>query len=144
MAKAVEIGSQAALLIAEEEQLLARVRDRLAAQAGEGGGIGLGLDQIRELIDLRDQVAEAKPEDLAPLLGQMTRASAIAARRGRGRELPIDPASPYFAHLRLREGGKERDVLIGKRGHIDRAAGVQIVDWRNAPVSRIYYRYDEG
>src|SRR6516162_2679141 len=124
MAKAVETGSDAARIVAEEETLLGRVRDRLAVQAREDGGVGLDYDQ--DLIDLRDQVAEAKPEDVAPLVEQMTRASAIAARRGRGRELPVDPASPYFAHLRLREGGKERDVLIGKRGHIDRAAGVQI------------------
>src|SRR5439155_9311230 len=36
------------------------------------------------------------------------------------------------------------DVLIGRRSLIDRAAGVQIVDWRDAPVSQVYYRYDEG
>ena len=35
-------------------------------------------------------------------------------------------------------------MLIGRRGLIDRAAGVQIVDWRDAPVSQVYYRYDEG
>ena len=46
--------------------------------------------------------------------------------------------------MRLKEGSKSRDVLIGKRGFIDREAGVQIVDWRNAPISRVYYRYDEG
>src|SRR5262245_7178896 len=142
MPKALEPGSDAERIVAEEESLLGRVQKRLTAPLREDGGIALNYDQ--ELIDLRDQVAEAKPEDVAPLVEQMTRASAIAARRGRGRELPVDPASPYFAHLRLREGGKERDVLIGKRGLIDRAAGVQIVDWRNAPVSRIYYRYDEG
>ena len=33
---------------------------------------------------------------------------------------------------------------IGKRGFIDRKANVQIVDWRHAPISQIYYRYDEG
>src|SRR5207237_4602776 len=91
-----------------------------------------------------DQIAEAKPEDVAPLVEQMARMSAVAAQRGRGRELPVSAESPYFAHLRLREGDRERDVLIGKRGLIDRSAGVQIVDWRNAPVSRIYYRYEEG
>jgi DNA helicase-2/ATP-dependent DNA helicase PcrA len=141
MGRPIESGSDAARIVAEEQSLLERVSERLT-EAQQGDGIGLDYD--RELLDLRDQVAEAKPEDVAPLVEQMTRASAIAARRGRGRELPIDPASPYFAHLRLREGGRERDVLIGKRGLIDRAAGVQIVDWRNAPVSRIYYRYDEG
>jgi DNA helicase-2/ATP-dependent DNA helicase PcrA len=46
--------------------------------------------------------------------------------------------------MRLREQGKTRDVMIGKRGFIDRSSNVQIVDWRNAPVSRIYYRYEEG
>ena len=35
-------------------------------------------------------------------------------------------------------------MLVGKRGFIDRQSNVQIVDWRNAPVSRIYYRYEEG
>ncbi len=35
-------------------------------------------------------------------------------------------------------------MLVGKRGFIDRSSNVQIVDWRNAPVSRIYYRYEEG
>src|SRR3546814_15600036 len=27
---------------------------------------------------------------------------------------------------------------------LDRQSNVQIVDWRNAPISRIYYRYEEG
>ena len=35
-------------------------------------------------------------------------------------------------------------MLIGARSYVDGAAGVRIVDWRNAPVSRIYYRYHEG
>jgi DNA helicase-2/ATP-dependent DNA helicase PcrA len=54
-------------------------------------------------------------------------------------------SSPYFAHMTLREGpDKQRDVLIGKRGFIDRRSNVQIVDWRNAPISQVYYRYEEG
>jgi DNA helicase-2/ATP-dependent DNA helicase PcrA len=58
---------------------------------------------------------------------------------------PIDAASPYFAHLRLKlQDGSDQEVMIGRRGLIDRAAGVQIVDWRDAPISRIYYRYEEG
>jgi DNA helicase-2/ATP-dependent DNA helicase PcrA len=45
--------------------------------------------------------------------------------------------------MRLEEGGKRRDVLIGPRSHLDSNGGVRIVDWRNAPVSRIFYRYQE-
>jgi DNA helicase-2/ATP-dependent DNA helicase PcrA len=74
----------------------------------------------------------------------MTRLAALRARLGGGKQLPVDITSPYFAHIRLRESGKSKDVLVGKRGFIDRQSNVQIVDWRNAPVSRIYYRYEEG
>ncbi len=76
---------------------------------------------------------------------QMERIQGIAARRIENVVEPVDPRSPYFGHLRLREEGRgERDVLIGKTTHINGAAGVRIVDWRHAPVSQIYYRYEEG
>src|SRR5262245_39368787 len=109
----------------------------------EGPRIGAS-DLDNDLLSLRDQISEARAEDLPPLVEQMTRLAALKSRIGGGRQLPVDIASPYFAHLRLKEGGKSRDVLVGKRGFIDRDANVQIVDWRNAPVSRIYYRYEEG
>lgn len=105
-------------------------------------------DLDRDLIELRDAIAEAKPEDLAPLVEQMTRLAALRGRLGKGKDLPVDIQSPYFAHMVLQEGAKDkrkkRDVLIGKRGFIDRGSNVQIVDWRNAPISQVYYRYDEG
>jgi DNA helicase IV len=50
--------------------------------------------------------------------------------------------SPYFGHLRLREDGRERDLCLGKGTFIER--GVTVVDWRNAPISRIFYRYRQG
>jgi DNA helicase-2/ATP-dependent DNA helicase PcrA len=120
--------------------LLGRVSGALSELSGKATG---APDFDRELVTLRDQIAEAKPEDIPALVEQMTRLSAIAQRYGKGRDLPLDPESPYFAHLRLREDERPRDVLIGKRGFIDRSRRVQIVDWRNAPVSRIYYRYEE-
>ena len=46
--------------------------------------------------------------------------------------------------MRLMEAGRRRDVLIGQRGYVEPGGGVQIVDWRNAPVSRLFYRYEEG
>src|SRR5215470_13386936 len=144
-------GPEATAIIAEEEQLLAGTVARLGGAPVEPVGDAPQHDYDRELIELRDAIAEAKPEDLAPLVEQMARLSAIAARRGRSRTLPVDPMSPYFAHLRLRDRAKsengeevkERDILIGKRGFVERG-GVPIVDWRNAPVSKIYYRYEEG
>ncbi|WP_428268467.1 ATP-binding domain-containing protein [Haliangium sp.] len=144
MSKPLQPGTPGAEIVADEERLYGRVQARVA-MGTEDTQERVGTDDLdRELIGLRDQIAEAKPEDLAPLVEQMTRLAALRARLGGGRSLPVDVTSPYFAHMTLEEGGKSRDVLVGKRGFIDRKHGVQIVDWRNAPVSRIYYRYAEG
>ncbi len=148
MRNEVPAGSDGAKIIAEEERLFGQVSARIALGEEEELAPQIGAaDLDKDLLSLRDQIAEAKPEDLPPLVEQMTRLAALRGRLGGSRTLPADINSPYFAHMRLREGGpasKPRDVMIGKRGFIDRSSNVQIVDWRNAPVSRIYYRYEEG
>ena len=137
----IESDAEEAAIVADEQRTLARVSAALSQlNIAETGA----PDYDEALVNLRDQMADAKPEDLAPLVEQMTRISAIAQRYGRGRNLPVNPQSPYFAHLRLREEAGRKDILIGKHGFIDRQHNVKIVDWRNAPVSRIYYRYEEG
>src|ERR1051325_7337714 len=144
MANEVAKGSPAAMIVAEEERLYGQVRARVALGEDEERPQVGASDIDADLLSLRDQIAEARPEDLPPLVEQMTRLAALRARPGGGPPLPGDITSPYFAHIRLSEHGKRKDVLVGKRGFIDRQSNVQIVDWRNAPVSRIYYRYEEG
>jgi len=145
MGNEVEKNSPGATVIAEEERLFGQVQARVAlGDEDDGNPQIVGSDLDADLLSLRDQISEARAEDLPPLIEQMTRLAALKSRIGGGRQLPIDITSPYFAHLRLRESGKHRDVLVGKRGFIDRESNVQIVDWRNAPISRIYYRYEEG
>jgi len=148
MGNQVPKDSPAANIIAEEERLYGQVQARVALGDEDEGRPHIGASDLDvDLISLRDQIAEARPEDLPPLIEQMTRLAALRSRLGGGKSLPVDITSPYFAHMRLREpphGGKSRDVMVGKRGFIDRQSNVQIVDWRNAPISRIYYRYEEG
>ena len=145
MANEVPKGTPAAGVIAEEERLFGQVQARVAMGEEDEGRPRIGANDLdADLISLRDQIAEARPEDLPPLVEQMTRLASLKSRIGGGVSLPIDIASPYFAHMRLKEHAKPRDVMIGKRGFIDRQSNVQIVDWRNAPISRIYYRYEEG
>jgi len=128
-------------VVVEEIEILERVRSHLGAAGSRSAGAG---DYDSELVSLRDAIAEARPEDVPPLVEHMTRLQALAAQRGMGDEAPLDPSCPYFGHLGLEEGGERRDVLLGKRTYLAPEAGIRIVDWRNAPVSRMYYRYDEG
>jgi DNA helicase-2/ATP-dependent DNA helicase PcrA len=141
----LEDDAPGALVVREELKLLAVVQSALA-RASTGADTDArdrGLDDAR-LLELRDEVAVAKPEDLPSLFDQMHTLGALRAQRGKGATGYVDPGSPYFGHLRLEEAGRRRDVLIGMRSYVDGSAGVRIVDWRNAPVSRIYYRYGEG
>jgi len=130
-------------IVGEEEQLLARVRAHLATVRPSVPPPT--ADYEGELLALRDEIAAARLEDVPALVQQMERLSGIAARRADNVVEPVDPRSPYFGHLRLLETGRgERDVLIGKTTLVNGKAGVRIVDWRHAPVSQIYYRYEEG
>jgi len=134
--------ARAPLIVREEEQLLSVVLRKLDGGAPRKGRIQ--VDDAGALIELRDALAEAKPEDQGSILEQMHRIEALSRQRGKGDSPPVDRKSPYFGHMRLEEGGKRRDVLIGARSFVEAGGGVQIVDWRNAPVSRLFYRYEEG
>ena len=127
--------------VREEESLLRVV---LAGLDGARARPHAPPDDAATLLALRDALAEAKPEDQGPLLEQMHRIEALARQRGKSHGPPVDRRSPYFGHLRLLQDGRRRDVLIGQRGFSQPGGSVHIVDWRNAPVSRLYYRYDEG
>jgi DNA helicase-2/ATP-dependent DNA helicase PcrA len=129
----------------EEERLLQRVLDHLEERRAT---IPALHSYDTELVSLRDQIFEARLEDVPALLAQMERLAGIGAQRNELRAGLVDPSNPYFAHLELREtdrnGTRERGVLIGKTTYIDASANVRIVDWRHAPVSQLYYRYGEG
>lgn len=132
--------------IEEETSLLSHVQAELGRHVAQRYRLANFDD---ELIALRDQLAESRAEDQAALVEHMTRLAALRQAQDRDVEEMADPQNPYFAHLRLREqipgeGERVRDVLIGRRAFIDTKAGVSVVDWRNSPVSRIYYCYEQG
>ncbi len=127
--------------ILQEMEILEAVQKHLRRSRT---GVSEVSDYDAELLQLRDAIGEAHPEDIPPLIEHMTRLQALAAQRGLGEETPVDPASPYFGHLQLEEDSESRDVLLGKRTYLAPDDGVRIVDWRNAPVSRMYYCYEEG
>lgn len=98
---------------------------------------------VAELLRLRDEMTAAKLEDKAAILQQYDHHFALLQQLREAREKPqVDPSSPYFGHLRIEEDGEERDLCLGKATRIDH--GIRIVDWRNAPISRIFYAYQQG
>ncbi|MEE2787363.1 MAG: UvrD-helicase domain-containing protein [Myxococcota bacterium] len=139
------LADQEYTIIEEEQKMLGRVQSELASVISQTVS---DTDFDRELIALRDQLQDTHAEDHAMLVEHMTRISALRKVKNREYEAPIDPANPYFARLTLRDqlDGKERvrDVLIGRRAFVDPKHDVQVVDWRNSPISRIYYCYEQG
>lgn len=139
---AVEADAEMERIVGEEEKVLARVSRTISQKRGEKRGQLVDYDA--ELLALRDQIRTARLEDIPPLIEEMERLQGVAARRAAVTDGTVDPAAPYFGRLVLEENDKLREVLIGRSTFLDAKTGVRIVDWRDAPVSRIYYRYDEG
>lgn len=131
-------------IVAEESECLARVQKHLAERKSVSTGERALADYDREMLALRDEIAAARMEDVPPLLEEMERLQHLARRKRDTVEGYVDPLSPYFGRMVLQEGERRREVLIGRGTYLDTKSGVRIVDWRDAPVSRLYYRYDEG
>ena len=132
----------------EEERHLARVAESLRAAEPRTGRDGRGQTND-ELLALRDEIGEARLEDVPALVAQMERLQEVSLTRAELQTILVDRRSPYFGHLRVRErvtgrGEVERDVFIGRATFTDVKARVHIVDWRNAPISQLYYCYSEG
>jgi DNA helicase-2/ATP-dependent DNA helicase PcrA len=129
-------------VVTEELDLLREVNERLDS----AGPVVPPSEEslVSELEHLRTQLREgAKSEDRAALLQQWDRQSALLTQlRSASRAPQVELSSPYFAHLRLREGRLTHDILLGKAPRM--LSGTPIVDWRNAPISKIFYRYRQG
>ena len=55
------------------------------------------------MIALRDEIGEARLEDVPALVAQMERLQNVSLTRADLQTILVDPAAPYFGHLRLRE-----------------------------------------
>jgi DNA helicase-2/ATP-dependent DNA helicase PcrA len=130
-------------IVDEERACLARVLEHVLGRRSPKVQRDIA-DYDARLLDLRDQIAQARMEDVPPLVQEMERLQLLAGRLRETSETQIDTGSPYFGRLVLLENGRRREVLIGRGTYLDTQAGIRIVDWRDAPVSRLFYRYDEG
>src|SRR5213080_1575834 len=128
--------------IVEEE--LALLREVSARLEGTVPAPPSAAAIVEELEHVRTALGEeTRADDRAALLQQWDRHSALLRHlRGASRPEAVDAGSPYCAHMRLAEDGGEQDVLLGKTTRL--LPGLPIVDWRNAPISRLFYAYRQG
>lgn len=132
-------------IVAEEERCLGRVLGHLSEHKKDRTPSARDVAEYdARLLDLRDQIAAARMEDVPPLVQEMERLQSLAVRLRQVTETEVDARSPYFGRLVLEEGPRTREVLIGRGTHLDTRSDIRIVDWRDAPVSRLFYRYEEG
>jgi DNA helicase-2/ATP-dependent DNA helicase PcrA len=120
------------------QRVISAVDDGPASSAPSEEALVDELERIRQaLVDGTDS------KDEGALMQQWDRQSALLKQLRESRKAPVvDRNSPYFGHLRLREGRREWDLCLGKATLI--RGGVSIVDWRHAPISSIFYRYRQG
>lgn len=98
---------------------------------------------LDEIVRMQTDLQGARTDDKPALLQQLEHAQARLDQLRKGRPTDhVDPDSPYFGHLGLLEEGRRSDIFIGRATRL--GEGLRIVDWRNAPISRMFYRYDEG
>ncbi|EYF02966.1 ATP-binding domain-containing protein [Chondromyces apiculatus] len=129
-------------LIAEQERLAVAARDAARAAQRRLEGAGCGKSVRAALASLRDDYEAAGEEDRPGVLAQMHE---VAAREDIRREAPPgDLDAPYFAHMRVRTGGRVRDVLLGTRPLLDAGRGVTVVDHRRAPIAEVFFTCAPG
>ena len=129
-------------VVREELDALEIVSRRLAslppAKTASEAPIVKELERIRERLLSGDE-----NKDLSALTEQYHNQSAILNQlRRAGQAVQVDAGSPYFAHLRLEEEGRTRDLYLGHTTCLEK--GLRIVDWRDAPISKIFYSYRQG
>jgi len=133
--------SNAPNVVREELRHLTRTRTILTENP-EGPGRS-EEDLVRELIKLRDDYREAKTEDRGSIQEQLNQLMALLDQHRAARPTgTVDVDNPYFAHLEIEEDGRRRHVFLGRATRLNN--GLRIVDWRNAPISKLFYQYDEG
>ncbi|MBW2255896.1 MAG: hypothetical protein JRI25_15035, partial [Deltaproteobacteria bacterium] len=130
--------------IAEEEDLVARGLPALVALQEADRAREVRLVREGREMEARLKALRGDPVQRRALEEAVTeKDNELRFHRKANHANDLDAASPWFAHVRLRED-RRREVLLGKATVIDPSLPAPIVDWRDAPISRLYYEYEEG
>ena len=141
----VELSAEQTKVLEEEQLLLLQVKQGLIILAAEDKKNNLSNLQLDGIIELRDSLAETLPEDVPAVMAQMERMVLLHSQQdSHNPSTGYNLDTPYFAHIVLSENNRVRNLLIGNQNCFSTHLPCPIVDWKNAPISKIFYRYREG
>jgi len=101
-------------------------------------------DILDEMAMISEQIPEATEDDMSKLNEQLVRLNILLTREELANEDGVNLNNPYFAHIRLREGKRTRDLYVGNQVYQTPDLQVQIIDWKVSPIAMIYFLYEEG
>jgi DNA helicase II / ATP-dependent DNA helicase PcrA len=105
---------------------------------------GADLDLIHTTIaQIKEEIKVGKEEDLGGLFYQLNLQYQLASRYSQKIKTP-DLNSPYFGYMRIVQNGESKDIFLGHTSFIEAEGDFRIVDWKKAPISRIFYDFKEG
>jgi DNA helicase-2/ATP-dependent DNA helicase PcrA len=122
--------ADAYLLIRAE---LAREKTRFSIEEERSRELTAGIVATRRL---EEKVQLASDEALAHAMRDM--------KQNRIEEIETLLKRPYFARIKVRELVKERVVEYEYKLGLVTHNEARIIDWRKAPISKLYYEYREG
>ncbi len=141
----VGLSAEQTKVLEEEQLLLLQVKQGLIILAAEDKKNNLSNLQLEGIIELRDSLAETLPEDVPSIMAQMERMVLLHSQQdSHNPSNGYNLDTPYFAHIELSENNRVRNLLIGNQNCFSTHLPCPIVDWKNAPISKIFYRYREG
>ncbi|NQU65212.1 MAG: UvrD-helicase domain-containing protein, partial [SAR324 cluster bacterium] len=101
-------------------------------------------DILDQMAIISEQIPEASEDDMTSLNEQLMRLNILLAQEEKMNEEGVNLNNPYFAHIRLKEKGKIRDLYVGNQVYQTPDLRVQIIDWKVSPIAMIYFLYEEG
>ena len=135
-----ELTPQERAIIKEEESRLAKLQGLSRSQSYAGNREAL----LRQILELRESLNDANEDDLPHLTEQINHLMNLVNQSDQADAVGFNPKNPYFARLILEEENRKLDLYIGTQVFSERAAGLQIVDWKASPIASLYFRYQQG
>lgn len=127
--------------IQKQEEVLERIQEIIKHLPNKN------FESLKELevsiAQLNEEVKNAKAEDVPSIMYQLNILHSLAEKLTENNAFP-DALSPYFGHMQIEQEGKQKDLFIGHCALSETGLAEKIVDWKRAPIARVFYQYDKG